>query len=379
MKLVPLGDVAEFINGFAFKPEHWGDDGKPIIRIQNLTSSSKEFNRTTLKVNDKYQVKSGDLLVSWSATLDVFIWNREDALLNQHIFKVIPDENKIHQDYFFFALKSIIDSLMRQTHGATMKHITRGKFLATEIPLPPLKTQQKIAEILQQADTLRQQAKQMQTELDQLAQSIFIDMFGDPVLNPKNWEKVQLEEVVEIIRDGPHVSPKYSDNGIPILSTRNIRPGELVLDELKYVSEETYKDLTKKFKPQKGDILLTKGGTTGLAKLVDFDWDFAIWVHLACLRPNKRINGQFFEALLNSHNVYAQSQKYTRGIANKDLGLTRIAKIEFALPPLSLQIEFENKFKRLDKQKESIKQQLNQFEDLFNSLMQKAFKGELVA
>jgi len=375
--LVELKNISKFINGFAFKPEHWGENGKPIIRIQNLTNTSKPFNRTTIEVDEKYFVKSGDILVSWSATLDVFEWKTEDALLNQHIFKVVPDYKIIDKRYFKYALKESILSMLKFTRGSTMKHINRGDFLATKIPLPPLETQKQIALVLETVDQLRKDCQQVEQELNALAQSVFLEMLGDPVINPKKWQMTTVGDVVSIIRDGPHVSPNYSETGYPILSTRNIRPSQLILNDVKFVSEETYNALTSRFKPQKGDVLLTKGGTTGYAKHVDFDWPFAIWVHLACLRPNDKILPEFLESVLNTPNCYKQSQMHTRGIANKDLGLTRIIKINFALPPLALQKKFITIKNEIDTQLNLLKDKSKYHDDLFNALLQKAFKGEL--
>jgi type I restriction enzyme S subunit len=86
-----VDDTGSYINGMAFKPTDWEQDGRPIIRIQNLTDPNKPLNRTTRQVEGRYIVCPGDLLVSWSATLDAFIWDREEAVLNQHIFKVEPN------------------------------------------------------------------------------------------------------------------------------------------------------------------------------------------------------------------------------------------------------------------------------------------------
>ena len=119
--MTSLGEVAQFINGAAFKPEDWGDSGFPIIRIQNLTDESKPFNRTTRTVAEKLQVHPGDLLVSWSATLGVFTWKRpEIGLLNQHIFRVIPDESKVDKAYLRLALSGALSAMQKHLHGATM-------------------------------------------------------------------------------------------------------------------------------------------------------------------------------------------------------------------------------------------------------------------
>lgn len=150
-----IGDTGEYINGFAFKPQHRSNDGLPIIRIQNLTDDSKPLNHTKLSVPDEYQVRSGDMLVSWSATLDVFIWQRGPALVNQHIFRVVPETKLIDQRLLFYWLKKAIQDLLdtEHLHGSTMKHINRGPFMAHRIPLPPRAEQVRIADKLEEVFT----------------------------------------------------------------------------------------------------------------------------------------------------------------------------------------------------------------------------------
>ena len=177
-----LGLVAEFINGAAFKPEDWGDEGKRIIRIQNLTDSTKPFNRTTREVADKLHVHPGDLLVSWSASLGVFEWaDPEVALLNQHIFRVVPDKARVEKRYLRHGLEGALVEMQRHLHGATMQHVNRGEFLATKLYLPPLAEQRQIAEVLDRAEALRAKRRAALAQLDSLTQSLFLDLFGDSV------------------------------------------------------------------------------------------------------------------------------------------------------------------------------------------------------
>ena len=124
MTMKSLGDVARFINGAAFKPTDWCDEGIPIIRIQNLTGTSDKFNYTTRVVKPELVVEPGDLLVSWSATLDVYRWIGPTGLLNQHIFKVLPNKG-VDPDYLFFALKN-----------ALAERLIRGRIDATNIVSP---------------------------------------------------------------------------------------------------------------------------------------------------------------------------------------------------------------------------------------------------
>lgn len=143
-----VGDTGRYINGFAFKPEHWGDSGRPIIRIQNLTDPDKIPNRTNLQVADDLVVRPGDLLVSWSATLDAFIWLGEEALLNQHIFRVVPDDRIVSRRYLYYLLKQLISEMLKteHLHGSTMKHINRGPFMAHRAPIAPRAEQERIAD-----------------------------------------------------------------------------------------------------------------------------------------------------------------------------------------------------------------------------------------
>jgi type I restriction enzyme S subunit len=175
---VSLGETGEYINGFAFKPNHRESEGLPIIRIQNLTDESKPLNLTNLDVPPEYKVSSGDLLVSWSATLDVFIWHRGPALVNQHIFKVVPETRVIHNRLLFYWLKIAIEQLQNteHLHGSTMKHINRGPFMAHKLPLPPANEQtrivEKLEELLSDLDAGVAELKAAQKKLLQYRQSL---------------------------------------------------------------------------------------------------------------------------------------------------------------------------------------------------------------
>ena len=149
--LATVGAIADYINGLAFKPSDWGRKGRPIIRIQNLTGQSDHLNLTTRDVDPIYIVQPGTILVSWSATLDVFVWRGPEAVLNQHIFKVVPVAAMSNHSFVRWALKNAIDEMWRgeHTHGTTMRHINRGPFLAHRLNLPPAKEQARIADAIE--------------------------------------------------------------------------------------------------------------------------------------------------------------------------------------------------------------------------------------
>lgn len=141
--------IGTYINGYAFKPDDWGITGLPIIRIQDLTGSNDDPNYYDGEIDNKYIVQRGNILVSWAATLDAFIWNKEDGLLNQHIFKVLPDDNVVDYDYFFWLVKEAMQNMNNDNkHGIFMQHVTLGVFGNYSIPIPPIAKQKIIAAYL---------------------------------------------------------------------------------------------------------------------------------------------------------------------------------------------------------------------------------------
>ncbi len=156
---------------------------------------------------------------------------------------------------------------------------------------------------------------------------------------PAHWSAVQLGRVCTKVADGPHFSPPYADEGVMFLSARNIKVDAWSLDDAKFVSEEHCAQFDRRVVPEVGDVLYTKGGTTGIARAVDLPQRFQVWVHVAVLKLRRdTVDPYYLAYALNSRCCYEQSQLLTRGATNNDLGLTRMIKIWFGLPPLAEQI-----------------------------------------
>jgi type I restriction enzyme S subunit len=271
-------------------------------------------------------------------------------------------------------------NLTELNKSAAVPGLNRNDAYEKKIPLPPLPEQRRIAGILERADRLRRLRRYARELSAGYLQSVFLEMFGDPVTNPRGWERKTLKDVIVSVKDGPHVSPKYAESGVPFLSTRNVRKGQLIWDDLKFVSrqdaEEFWKDPARK--PERGDILFTKGGTTGLAKAVDFDEEVAVWVHIAVLKLRRdRVIPVWLESMLNSDYCYHKSQELTFGIVNRDLGLRRMPRIKIVLPPLSLQRQFAAIVHRFERLRAQQREAERQAEHLFQTLLQRAFRGEV--
>ena len=219
--MAKLGDIATYINGYAFKPQDWSDEGIPIIRIQDLTGNSYQANRYNGEYASKYEVNDGDVLISWSASLGVYIWHGEKAVLNQHIFKVVFDKERISKDFFVHQVGLILENAASDAHGATMKHLTKPVFDALPFYLPPYEKQCEIAEVLDKVTSLISLRKQQLAKLDELVKARFVEMFGDSVANTKNFPSTTLETVMTVFPQNGLYKPQtdyvQDDTGIPIL------------------------------------------------------------------------------------------------------------------------------------------------------------------
>ncbi len=376
-----LGEVADFINGFAFKPSQWGPKGKRIIRIQNLTDKSRSYNRTNHKVPEKYHVNKGDLLVSWSASLGVFDWSEEDtALLNQHIFKVIPDEKKIYKPYLRLALKRSIDSMIKFTHGSTMKHINRGEFLATKIFVPNIEKQKRIAAILDKADAIRRKRQQAIKLADDFLRSVFLDMFGDPVTNPKGWPLGTIRDLVSEVKYGTSKKANEFSSHYPILRMNNITyQGKLDISNLKFIDLDEKEE--KKYMVRKGDLLFNRTNSkelVGKTAVYNLETPAAIAGYLIRVRSNDRSNSYYLSGYLNSKHGKAtlcNMCKNIIGMAN--INAQELQDIKILMPPIELQNKYSSIVKAVEEKKDTTLNQRKQNEDLMKSLIQRAFHGEL--
>ncbi|WP_375586660.1 restriction endonuclease subunit S [Acinetobacter baumannii] len=383
MKSVRFGDLCKLQNGRAFKPEEWSEEGTPIVRIQNLNDETKPFNYCNFDVEKRFWINSGDLLFSWSGTpgtsFGAFFWNRGKGFLNQHIFRVDVKEELVDKHYLRYALNSLIVKIIDQAHGGVgLKHITKAKLEEVQIPLPPLAEQRRIASILDQADELRQKRQQAIKKLDQLLQATFIDMFGDPISNPKNWNKCLLEKVTHKITDGTHKTPTYMSSGIEFLSAKDIKKGRIVWNTNKYISEQEHSQLIKRCNPEIGDVVLAKSGSLGSVAIIDRSHQFSLFESLCLIKHDRQqIDAIFLTSMLRSPSMLSHLLGKNKGIAIKHLHLVDIRELEILLPPIELQLEFSSKIRSIDKLIGIHLSSLEYIESLFKSLQNQAFSGTL--
>ncbi|QQO15153.1 restriction endonuclease subunit S [Bradyrhizobium diazoefficiens] len=384
---VPLGEVADFINGYAFKPEDWSIEGLPIVRIQNLTGFGTEFNRTQLEVPRKYRINRGDLLVSWSASLGVFRWQGPEAVVNQHIFKVVPNLKKIDLDYLRHAIDASIHEMERFTHGSTMKHINRKEFLDHRIPLPSLNEQRRIAAILDKADALSRKRQESIEYLRELRSALYLSTFGDPVQNERKWTAVTLGGALDAgyireVQDGNHGErhPKVTDfvaTGIPFITANCLRDGRLNIENAYKLDAVWLSKLRVGF-AQPGDLLLSHKGTVGEVAIVPPNVGPVILSpQVTYYRLGPELDARFLLGSFESKSFQTLLGFAAEQSTRAYIGITRQRELSTILPPLALQKEFSKVAGWVDNSIARYRSHLVQLEELFSSLQHRAFSGQL--
>ena len=373
-----LGDVATYINGYAFKPEDWSDEGLPIIRIQDLTGNSYQANRYNGKYDPKYEVNKGDILISWSASLGVYEWNEEKAVLNQHIFKVVFDKENVNKSFFKHQVKNILENASSSAHGATMKHLTKPVFDALPFYLPSIDEQKSIAEKLDKIDELISCRKEQLAKLDELVKSRFVEMFGSIADNKKNLDIVSIDDLCTLIKDGTHQTPTYTEdkqNGFVFLSSKDVMTQKICWDDIKYIPAELHEKLYATIQPKRNDILMSKNGVNyGVAAVNDTDKVFDIYVSLALLRPKTdMVNPIYLRCVINNPDTKHQFDSSIKGIGVPNLHLGEIKKTKVLLPQMDKQNEFVAFVEQTEKTKAEVQKSLDELETLKKSLMQKYF------
>ena len=380
-KQIGLGDTATFFNGYAFKPTDWSASGKEIIRIQNLTKGSSQINYFEGEIPEKYKVRKGDILISWSGSLGVYEWKGKDSWLNQHLFKVVFDKEDLNKSFFTYLISNSLKKLETQVHGATMKHITKKKFDAFPVALPSLDQQKKIAAILDAADAYRQKTKALIEKYDELTQSLFLDMFGDPVRNPKGWDKKIASEYYEVRGRVGWKGYKKTDlrqQGAIVLGATHItHSGNIDLEKVVYLSNEKYVESPEIMVDFHDLIFVQRGNTIGKVALVREELGEATINPVVLIFRPIQANPFFLLYLIMNKSLNREFVNSNSGSAQPMI--TQKTMKEFLLidVPLKLQNQFAERVQAIEAQKAQAKASLAQAEDLFNSLLQRAFKGEL--
>jgi type I restriction enzyme S subunit len=385
MIIVPFTEVCDIQGGTQPPKSEWKSiKSEGYIRMLQIRDFTQPDKIKIEYVKDNGKVKkceADDILIGrYGASVGKILTGLSGAY-NVAIVKTIPDLNRLDRGYLLYFLKSLYfqSYILGVGMRAAQAGFNKSDLKRLQIPLPPLTTQKKIAEVLDKADAIRKRSKKILTKYDQLAQSLFLEMFGDPVRNEKGWEVVRIKDLVAEVKYG--TSSKAQELGdYPYLRMNNITySGHMNYANLKYISVPI-KD-KEKYITRKGDILFNRTNSkelVGKTGLITDDVERIIAGYLIRVRTNELANPYYLWAHLNSKWAKLTLESMCKSIVGMaNINAQELQKIKVLKAPIDLQNQFASIIEQIEKQKAQTQAELDRAETLYQSLLQRAFTGGL--
>ena len=381
-EIIELKDVFEIKKGKKVKIEETiNDNSIPYIGIGNLRG-----NPITQFTNDQRGLlcEENDILLVWDGANCGTVGSGLSGYVGSTITRLRLINDTSDSDYIFHFLKSKYHYFNSNTTGATIPHLDKKKVHNLKIPLPSLPTQKKIVAILEKVEKLKGWRREADELTDELLKSTFLEMFGDPVKNPKGWEMRNLGEVAEVSSGLTLNSQRRAnkENLFPYLRVANVYRNKLDLNEIKYIHVS---DLEfERFLLKKNDVLIVEGHGN-----IEEIGRAAIWNgeipnclhqnHIIKVRLNDNyISHSFLSFFLNFYGNYGYFSSKSRTTSGLNtISTNKVRKAKIPLPPVSMQKKFAEIYETIEQLREHQTQSSQHIEDLFNALMQQAFRGEL--
>ncbi len=372
-----LGELGNYYNGRGFKKSEWRKpgQGRPIIRIQDLTGSNSNPNYFDGEVDDRNVARPGDLLVSWAATLGVFVWGGPEGVINQHIFKV---DSFVNASWHRYLIESVLEDLRRESHGSGMVHVTRGAFDAIRVKLPPLAEQERIVAAIEEQFSrlvagvtalgrVRQNVKRLRAALlkvavsgslvEQLAsEGTGFDLLAETLRNrgggkppkeksadlavPSTWAVASLDALTDPQRVTCYgiLMPKVSEGGvIPYVEVKDLRTATLDVTRLHRTTKELHAEFSRS-ELKAGDVVLAIRGSYDRCLVVPPNCAGAnVSRDVARIAPLSGLDSNFLAAYLKSPIALRYLRERARGVAVKGINIADLRTMPIPLPPLEEQ------------------------------------------
>lgn len=378
-----LGELVNIDSGFAFKSSLFTDDNQyiPIIRIRDVNSGEASTYYSG-EYDEKYIVNKGDLLISMDGSFVVKKWNSKKALLNQRVCRIKSISDNITDEYLYRILPRELKAIEDKTPFVTVKHLSVKSIENIEIKLPSLGKQKKITDILDKAQSLIDKKKEQIELLDELVKSRFVEMFGDINKNNKIWDVKILSELIDVTGGYAFKSTEFVEEGIPVLKIGNINAGYFKNTNLMFWNEE---EKLERYLIRPGDLVISLTGTVGKDDygnvcIMGKDYDkYYLNQRNAKLdiRDENILSKLYLTYALKVPEIKKRLTGISRGVRQANISNKDIQNLELPIPPIELQNKFAEFVTKTDSIRSKMEASLSELEDNFNSLMQKAFKGEL--
>jgi type I restriction enzyme S subunit len=396
MKLSEISEKPQYGYTTSATPD---GDGPLFVRTTDLTSGMLDWDNVpycrippSQKEEEKYELSDGDILISRAGSVGSSFVIRDPprSIFASYLIRFRLKEN-IYPTYVGYFLKSKLYWVQLKCRGTTLPGVNATNLAKIKIPIPfkngnpDLGKQVQITNILEKAEQTKHVQEQANELIDDFLKSVFIEMFGDPINNPKGWPMKKLLDISEVVRDGPFGSnlktEHYRPTGIRVIRLQNIGCGELIDDDKAFISPEHFTKIDK-HKCLPGDLIIA---TLGDPIIRSFILPSSIEVALNkadCVqcRPDKDIVDPFYlNMLLNLPSIISMVSRYIHGQTRSRVSSGQLKKLKVPVPPLNLQKEFKDISQIIKGFKDKEKEESDLIDELFSCLTQKAFNGELIA
>ena len=329
---------------------------------------------------DTYSYDCECVLVAGNGDLNVKYYSGKfDAYQRTYIIESC-DKSKLYVPYMYYFLDKYVETLRKLSIGGVIKYIKLGNLTDAEIPIPELSIQKKIVFNLDKVTHTIDTCNAILEKLDLLVKSRFIELFGDPVENPFQWDTIPLENACQSIVDCPHSTPSdtFENTGYMCIRTSIVKKNAILWDKIEYIPKDEYDQRIKRRKPQKGDIIYTReGAILGIAAIIDKDCNVALGQRSMLLSPNTEIClPEFISSAMNFDSFFNRVTEGVSGSASPHINVADIRAFGIMIPPIDLQEQFAAFVGQTDKSKLAVKQVLEKAETLKKALMQEYFGQE---
>ena len=368
-------------------------NGVVQIRMNNVSSDGALVLDSLRRVPrdagalSRFKVEVGDVLFNATNSPELvgksalFRGYPEHVVYSNHFIRLRPVVSRLDSGY----LSRWLHMLWRRGDFSRMckqwvnqASVASDRLLALEIPLPPLLEQCRIAAVLDKADELRAKRRAALEQLNGLTQAMFLEMVADPATNPEGWQVVRLDHVAVQVTDGEHITPKRTAHGIKLLSARNVRDGVLDFNDVDFVGEEEYARISKRCKPERGDVLISCSGTVGRVATVETDEPLALVRSAALVKLNRTLaSPKYFEHYLRTPYMRFRMLNRANASSQANLFQGQIRELPVLLPDRSLQECFSDRLGKSTTVRETQEKSVVLLDALFASLQHRAFSGAL--
>jgi|APSaa5957512535_1039671.scaffolds.fasta_scaffold07270_2 type I restriction enzyme, S subunit len=387
-----IGKIAKCLDGDWILSKNMSDKKEiGIIQLKHIGKGKfldKSYKFITKKTSNELKctvLEEGDLLVSRMAEpicrSCILPKLRFQTVTSVDVTIIKPNEKLVEKEFLNIIFNSYIikEQVPKYTTGTTRARISRKNLEKLKIPLPSLDSQKNIISIIKKSQKLNQMRKESDGLTKDFLEAIFLEMFVNVKKN-KGWETKALDDICEQVTDIEHKMPKGTESGIPFVSVKDIATEEIDFSKTKYISKEDHIRLSKRCLPKKGDILYSRIGVKlGIARIVKVSKEFGISYSLCLIKSNKKmIDPVYLTYFLNSPLGKSQAESGTQSIGVPDLGMKVIKNFQILVPPMQMQEEFCLMIKQIDELRFNQNLVKENIDNLYNNLIQKIFKGELI-